>query len=265
MSLAPARAARVSFLVPAAGCGARAGLGGNKILAPLRGRTVLGWTLHALLSPAALPAGCSCEEVLVAARAEEFGAVEEVFATLCDTEIPLRVVEGGATRQQSVAALARAARGDLLAVHDAARPLISPHVLRQVLAQAQQAGAAIAATRATDTVKLAVDVVDGAERPPFCVETLDRASIWLAQTPQVFRREILLEALAEAERDGFDGTDCASLVERLLGEDTLVRFPVRLVEGEARNFKITFAADLERAERELQVLAPPPAATENQQ
>jgi 2-C-methyl-D-erythritol 4-phosphate cytidylyltransferase len=112
-------------------------------------------------------------------------------------------------------------------------------------------GAAIAALPASDTVKLARlqegKIEKGGGAQAVVEQTLDRGTIWLAQTPQVFRREILCEALARAEADGFIGTDCASLVERLSGPDRQPLQRVTIVEGEARNFKITFAADLERA------------------
>ena len=245
----------VSFLVPAAGCGARAGLGGNKILARLRGRPVLFWTLRALSHLESTPPTSTCSEIIVAARREEWPLIEPIFALFdASTRAKMRLVEGGETRQDSVRALALAAQGEIVAVHDAARPLLKPDLCARVIQAALEGGASMAAMPASDTVKIAVADGSGANVQSTVQSTLDRRLVWLAQTPQVFGRPILLEALAAAARDNFQGTDCASLVERLLGEDGLARFPVRLVEGSARNFKITFAHDLERAEHDLQVL-----------
>ena len=242
----------VSFLVPAAGCGARAGLGGNKILATLRNRPVLFWTLQALARLDSTPPTSTCSEIIVAARREEWALIEPIFALFdASARAKMRLVEGGETRQDSVRALARAAQGEIVAVHDAARPLLEPELCARVIQAALETGAAMAALPASDTVKIASAEASGTA---FVQSTLDRRLVWLAQTPQVFGRPILLGALAEAARDKFQGTDCASLVERLLDENGVARFPVRLIEGSARNFKITFAQDLERAEHELQVL-----------
>jgi 2-C-methyl-D-erythritol 4-phosphate cytidylyltransferase len=102
-----------------------------------------------------------------------------------------------------------------------------------VLAAARVTGAALPVLPASDTLKL----LDGAR----VERTLERARIGLAQTPQAFRVEVLREALEKAERDGFEGTDCASLVERLGVE-------VRTSPGRAANFKVTHPDDLVRAE-----------------
>ncbi len=106
----------------------------------------------------------------------------------------------------------------------------------------------------SDTVKRAASRAGdrGAGGNPIVAQTLPRGDIWLAQTPQVFRRDILFQGLDEAQRDGFSGTDCASLVERLRDHAQNLRYHVTLVPGEECNFKVTFAADLERAAGLLQ-------------
>jgi 2-C-methyl-D-erythritol 4-phosphate cytidylyltransferase len=249
----------VSTVIPAAGCGSRAGLGGNKILAPLCGRPVLEWTLRALLQPDALPPRASHRDLVLAARRDEWALIEPIARRVLaqidpGTRPELLLVEGGATRQDSVAAAARVAQGRWVCVHDAARPLVSPELSRRVLeavASSSEPGScfagAIAALPASDTVKMAVSSTGG-EGHAHIEGTLDRACVWLAQTPQVFERRVLLEALAEAQRDGFIGTDCASLVERLRDEAGRPRYNVALVPGEPSNFKITFGPDIERAE-----------------
>jgi 2-C-methyl-D-erythritol 4-phosphate cytidylyltransferase len=234
--------AKIAAIVPAAGCGARAALPGNKVLAPLRGRPLLDWTLRALLEAAPLLEAQSTPlaQILIAARREEFALIEPVIAHHSSL---ITVVEGGATRQESVFNAARQAdaSAEYFLVHDAARPLVSLELIARVCRAARHHGAALAACGASDTIKTTVEE-NGAR---FVASTLDRSAIYLAQTPQVFRRDIFLNALERAERENFDGTDCASLVERNGGR-------VAVVEGEATNFKVTFAADLERAEKLLQ-------------
>jgi 2-C-methyl-D-erythritol 4-phosphate cytidylyltransferase len=244
----------MSLIVPAAGCGARAAQNGNKILAPLAGQPLLFHTLYHLLQPTPQEQEYGrirpyLQQLIIAARREEWPSIQSVWNAVRDAlacEIPqFQLVEGGATRQDSVLAAVRAARGSWVAVHDAARPFASRALLENVWRGAQETGAAIAALPASDTVKQAQtsNIVDAGA---FVEDTLEREAIWLAQTPQVFRREILRAALEAAVHDNWAGTDCASAVERLNGEQGNIR--VALVEGDALNFKVTFAPDLARAE-----------------
>ena len=226
--------ATISILVPAAGCGSRAATSGNKILAPLCDQPLLRHTLRALTQTAAFPPETQLVETILAARRDEFDLIQPILKQLTtqNSKLKTQIVEGGITRQASVFNAAQAASGDLLMVHDAARPLVSCALIKRVIEAALQNGAALAALPCPDTVKQADN--------GFVAATLDRSVLWLAQTPQIFRRELFLEALEKAARDGFEGTDCASLVE-YLGQR------VQLVPGEARNFKVTYPDDLERA------------------
>ena len=190
---------------------------------------MLFWTLNALCNA---HFDSELRELIVVARCEEFPSIREVWEQL-GISVPFSVVEGGATRQDSVEQGVRAARGDYVLVHDAARPCISSEIVARTVVAAHETGAAIAALPVSDTVKQA----DAAGN---VAQTLDRKLIWLAQTPQVFRRDWFLAALEQARAAGFAGTDCASILEHA-GHD------VALVEGEVNNLKITFAADLERA------------------
>jgi 2-C-methyl-D-erythritol 4-phosphate cytidylyltransferase/2-C-methyl-D-erythritol 2,4-cyclodiphosphate synthase len=147
---------------------------------------------------------------------------------------PLRCVEGGARRQDSVAAgVAAEPDAAWYLVHDAARPLASRELALAVLDAAREHGASLPGVPVVDTIKQ----VDAAGR---VLATPPREGLRAAQTPQAFRGELLRRALAAGAAPGApDATDCASLVERL-GE------PVWLVEGEAANVKVTTAADLAR-------------------
>jgi len=150
------------------------------------------------------------------------------------------VVEGGARRQDSVAnAFAHVpAHADIVMIHDAARPLVTADLIERTIAAAMADGAAVAAVAAIDTVKRS----DGAGR---VAETLPREQVYLAQTPQAFRVSVLRDALAA----GGDATDEAALAER-------AGHPVRLVDGEPGNVKITTPEDLRAAERVVSASVP---------
>jgi 2-C-methyl-D-erythritol 4-phosphate cytidylyltransferase len=236
--------ATIAAIVPAAGCGARTGLNGNKVLAPLLGKPLLAWTLHALLdSQKALgQSGYELQQLLIAARREEFDLIHDVIDMVpAQNGISIKCVEGGRTRQESVMNAARAAsQAEYFLVHDAARPLITPKTIERVCRAAAQSGAAIAALPASDTLKVA-RVLNGQR---LIESTLARAQIYCAQTPQVFRSNLFLKALERAEREQFEGTDCASLMEN-------AGYAVTIVDGEQENFKVTYAADLQRTENVL--------------
>ena len=123
---------------------------------------------------------------------------------------------------------------DIVLVHDAARPMVTVETIEQVISAARLHGAAIAAVKEKNTIKLVA--ADGIVQ-----STPDRANMWSIQTPQGFQRELLIEAYMKASQDGFLGTDDASLVERL-GR------PVYVVESDYRNIKITTPEDLLIAE-----------------
>jgi 2-C-methyl-D-erythritol 4-phosphate cytidylyltransferase/2-C-methyl-D-erythritol 2,4-cyclodiphosphate synthase len=146
---------------------------------------------------------------------------------------PLRLVAGGPRRQDSVlnAFQAVAEDADVVLIHDAARPFASEKLISRTIAAAAESGAALAALPARDTVKRSTG-----QPTPFVQETIPRESIYLAQTPQAFTRRVLREALALGE-SGPEATDEAALAER-------AGHPVRLVEGESTNIKITTPEDL---------------------
>ena len=152
------------------------------------------------------------------------------------------VLIGGAERSDTVAAALRRVKPecDFVAVHDAARPCLVDKWIDTVFAAAEKSGAAILATPVTATLKRA----DG-KAPPSIAETVDRAKLWEAQTPQVFRRELLNKAYAT--RQGESVTDDSLLFEKM-------GTPVTLVESSPLNIKITTKDDLRLAEQILKVL-----------
>lgn len=211
-------------ILAAAGRGRRLGTV-PKALLPFAGRTLLEHTLAAVLEPDEIHAG------VVVVPGEHLAAARELAVRHPKVTA---VLPGGEERQDSVAA-GLAAVGDAVwvVVHDAARPLVSAGLVRRVLEAARETGAATAALPARDTVKLV-----GAG---MVTETLDRERIWLAQTPQAFRRALLRDAHERARREGLRATDDATLVEA-------VGAPVRVVPGDPLNFKVTTAEDLALAE-----------------
>jgi 2-C-methyl-D-erythritol 4-phosphate cytidylyltransferase len=219
-------------LVLAAGRGTRLGADRPKAFVRLAGVPLV---VHSVRS---LSAAQGIDWIQVVVPAGDAGLWREAQSALEGLEGLLPAVPGGAERQDSVQAGldALAADVDLVAVHDAARALVRPEDVARVVAVARTEGAALLAAPARDTIKR---VRDGRVQ-----ETPPRETCWVAQTPQVFRRELLAEALAKAEAEGFVGTDDAQLVERL-------GVPVHVVEGDPGNLKITGPEDLLAAEARL--------------
>jgi 2-C-methyl-D-erythritol 4-phosphate cytidylyltransferase len=201
-----------------------------KAFLPLGGKPMAAYCLQTLSHVAGLTS------IALVVAAEHVELATSVLAQYGPWPAAIRVATGGAERQDSVAAglLAVDPFADLLIVHDAARPFVSSTCVNACVAAAAAAGAAIVAVPAHDTVK----VVDAQAT---ITQTLDRRSIWLAQTPQVFHAAILRQAHEQARRDGYNATDDATLVERLGA-------PVQVVPGEPSNRKITTPDDLQWAE-----------------
>ncbi len=188
------------------------------------------------LSVAALAASDRIQDIVVALPEEHLDAGGKALRQAIGR--PITVVAGGARRQDSVTnAFAKTSQeADIILIHDAARPFVTRDVINRAIDGAQNHGAAIAAIGVRDTVKQAGDA--NADGSRLIRATIPRDSVFLAQTPQAFRRELLARALAEGGE--VDATDEAMLVERL-------GLPVHVVEGDARNVKITTPDDLAAA------------------
>jgi 2-C-methyl-D-erythritol 4-phosphate cytidylyltransferase / 2-C-methyl-D-erythritol 2,4-cyclodiphosphate synthase len=214
----------VSAIIAAGGRGARFGGAQPKQLALLAGRPILQHSVFAFLN------NTQVAEVIVVLP-DELAADPPAY--LRSAGKPLHIVAGGPRRQDSVArGFDRvSADAELVMIHDAARPLVSDAVIRRTIDAAASAGAAIAAIGAHDTVKRT-----NAEGS--IVATLPREEIFLAQTPQAFRVDVLRQALAIAQ----DATDEATLAER-------AGHRVKVVQGDPRNLKVTTPDDLAMAER----------------
>jgi 2-C-methyl-D-erythritol 4-phosphate cytidylyltransferase len=208
-------------VIAAAGSGERLGAGGPKAFVELAGRPLLDWSLEAFR------AATSIEKIVVACPPGQEDPV---------AERGVLAVAGGTYRSQSVANALDLCGGQIVVVHDAARPLVTPGLIDavvEVLAVENDAAGVIAATPVTDTIKQATEAGQ-VER------TLDRAGLWAVQTPQAFRADALREALADPDSLP-DATDDAVLVERRGGRILIHSAP-------AENIKVTSPFDLHIAD-----------------
>jgi 2-C-methyl-D-erythritol 4-phosphate cytidylyltransferase len=239
---------KVVVIIPAAGLGTRmaampVGPKGKK-KTPSKQFTELGGTpilIHTLRKFAAVDA---VSEIWIALRENEIAGfharLENEARDILNLKKRVELVVGGEHRQQSVASALNAvaaAADDIVLVHDAVRPFVTPEIIQEVIEAAEKYGAAIAGLPAVDTVKQVERTAEGA----LIKATIPRAGIVMAQTPQGFRYGVIKKAFDEAAADGFLGTDESSLVERS-GHD------VAVVMGSSRNIKITAPADMELAE-----------------
>lgn len=214
----------VLAIIPAAGTGVRMGGGIPKQFLSLEGVPIFVHTLRKFAASDAI------DDIFLALRPEDM----ERAQTDVEREHlakPVRLVGGGATRQETVArALAEAPPStEVVVVHDAVRPFVELALIQRVVEAARKDGAAILGIPSVDTVKQV-------ERQSI-LGTIPRERIVLAQTPQAFRYAIIQEAFARAAADEFAGTDESSLVERL-------GYPVTVLMGSDRNIKITKPSDL---------------------
>jgi len=228
---------QAAAVVLASGAGTRVGAGVNKVYLPLAGRRVVSWSLAAFARVAGIG------PLVLVARPQD----DDLVRWVLDREVDgaaVDVVHGGRTRQESeLKALRHLAeridRGivDTVLIHDGARPLVSPTLIEGVLREAREHGGAIPGLPAENVVAVTEDGASLAELPP--------APMILAQTPQAFRAEPLLEAYEAAAREGFEGTDTSSVMEKFSS------VPVRWIRGEQENLKVTYPRDLVVAEHVL--------------
>jgi len=224
----PPELPRTSALIVAAGNSVRMGGGPSerKPFLALGGLTVIE---HAC---AAFDRVEAVHEIVVVGHADDLERLRALAARSRTMRKVRAVVPGGELRTDSVRAGVRASALDsvLIAVHDAARPLVTREVVERALELAASAGAALVAVPVVDTVKTSAD----GKRAE---ATLDRSVLWAAQTPQVFRRALLVELLERAAREGFRPTDEAALHERFVG-------PIPISRGASENGKLTTPEDV---------------------
>ena len=215
---------KASAIIVAAGSGVRLGSTEPKAFVKIDGRTMLSYSLVTLRQINSIG-----ELVIAVPEGFENSARAEVAAA--GVTLPVKITAGGIERQDSVriALELTSAESELVIVHDAARPLATPAIFEACLTAASRAGAAIAAIPVSDTLKRVTDRTVTA--------TIARAGLWQAQTPQAFRRDLIIAAHQRAFRENILATDDADLVER-------TGAPVEVVEASTANLKITTQSDL---------------------
>lgn len=216
-------------IIVAAGKGSRMGLGYNKVLAQISGKMVIEWTVERLIKSKLIDSivlviSPEDEELLKGALKHYSGEFDIIF------------VHGGEDRQDSVCngLLALPESVDIVLVHDGARPLIDSFIIERSIRYAQEFGAACAGMPVKDTVKVIGDNNQ-------VISTPDRSSLWNAQTPQSFKKDIILKAYESAAKKGLRRTDDAGIAEA----DGI---KVTMFEGSYSNIKLTSAEDLLFAE-----------------
>lgn len=221
---------KLAVIIPAAGSGSRMGTRVPKPFIKLKGFTILEHTIKAF-------AGISnLNEIIIATSSEWEEEVKLILQNYKDKIQNLKVVRGGDERQNSIYNALQSVSDEvtIIAVHDAVRPFINQELIQKCCKEAAEYGGAIIAVPAKDTIKKV-------NTEKTILETPDRNYLWQAQTPQIFQKQLLLNAYKSAIESRFIGTDDASLVERINGE-------VKVVEGDRRNLKITYPIDLKVAE-----------------
>ena len=217
---------KVSAIIPAAGSGER--FGEEKQFKLLSGRPLFFHTLKLFLQSDYI------DEIIVAVPSANVDSTHRDVLSMSAGK-PVKVVAGGTRRQDSVKNGIDVSDSDstLVCVHDAARPFVTEDLIQRSIAACEFADGTVVGIPSKDTVKFSEN--------GFVKETLDREKIWLAQTPQCFHKNKLLQALYYAETENLTGTDESALMEAM-------GFSIKLVEGDSNNFKITTKDDWIRAE-----------------
>jgi 2-C-methyl-D-erythritol 4-phosphate cytidylyltransferase len=221
----------LTAIIVAAGHSTRAGF--DKLLAPMAGRPVVQYSIEAFQQTPCV------DEIVLVCRDAIKDRILELIAPATIKKVSA-IVRGGERRQDSVAAglAAISPATEFVAVHDAARPLITPEEIERVFHAAQKHGAAALAVSATDTLKLA-------DANQFVCGSIERENVFAMQTPQIFARDVLIRAYQRVEREGTRITDEVSAVQNTGAK-------VAIVSAKGDNMKITFASDLSKAELILQ-------------
>jgi 2-C-methyl-D-erythritol 4-phosphate cytidylyltransferase len=217
---------KVSAIIPAAGSGER--FGEEKQFKLFSGRPLLFHTLKLFLQSDYI------DEIIVAVPSASVGSTHRDVLSMSAGK-PVKVVAGGTRRQDSVknGIDVSDSHSTLVCIHDAARPFVTEDLIQRSISACEFADGAVVGIPSKDTVKFSENGL--------IKETLDREKIWLAQTPQCFHKNKLLQALYNAEKENLIGTDESALMEAM-------GFSIKLVDGESNNFKITTKDDWIRAE-----------------
>jgi len=217
---------KVAAIVPAAGSSSRMD-GISKILTPINGLPLVGYTLRALESCGAI------DEIIVTAREGDISPIANLCRNMGLKKV-VKIIKGGETRTHSVMIGLMETKAHFVAIHDGARPCVSPGMCEDLIVKARETRAAIPALPLTDSIKRVSERSGGFE----IAESVDRSALYAVQTPQCFDTGLIKGALAKVLQSGLHITDDAAAVEAL-------PYPVHILPGDKRNIKVTTAEDLE--------------------
>lgn len=209
----------ISLLITAAGNSTR--FGENKLLMDIGGKPLIVRTVEQFIS-------CSqVDEIVVATRQQDLLTYQKLFETY---RLNVKVVEGGKERIESLYSALKASQGEIVITHDGARPFTPLWLIENLIQAIQEHGCAMTAVPPTATIKYA-------EEDLMIRQSLDRRTTWIAQTPQGFKRHILLDALKRAmDQKYFVATDDSEIV-------AIYGYPVKIVPGDPINMKVTLKSD----------------------
>lgn len=216
----------IGAIIVGAGTGNRMGLGYNKVLADLCGGPVIEWTVRNFIQSGLI------DNLVLVINPNDQKEMKDIFSSFKDL-IDLKIVYGGETRQDSVYNGIKALSDDveIVLIHDAARPFITKDIIERSILHARKYGAGCAGIQAKDTIKIV-------DRNNTIVSTPERNSLWHAQTPQAFKKDIISDAYEKASKRGLTATDDAGIAEE-------AGYKVTMFEGSYKNIKLTSKEDLE--------------------
>lgn len=219
-----------AVIIPAAGSGSRLGSDIPKAFIQVSGKPIIQRSIECFLGVEGM------RQIIIPVPEKYIGVCEEICSVLESDEVNFNVVVGGDERQLSIWNGIKNLQEDieLVAIHDAARPFVKTDHIMQCFNGFEENDGVVLGIPSKDTIKRT-------GKNDCIVETPNRDFLWQAQTPQVFRKGVILRAYESAITDGFLGTDDASLVERIGGF-------VKMIEGDTENIKITHPIDLKIAE-----------------
>ena len=227
---------KTAVIVVAAGRGTRMNHAVPKQFLPLEGKPILA---HTLLNLAKIP---EVDSITLVVNEDRIQWCKETIVNKYNIKKVEGIIGGGSTRGKSVlnGLMSLDKQTEIVAIHDGVRPFVGESLFKNIIKQAEEFGAAICAIPLRDTLKK-IDKENEVK------STYDREGFWLVQTPQAFRYSLILKAYEKAEKDGFQATDDAAIVERL-------PHPVKIVEGSPLNIKITTPEDLVLAEAIYEII-----------
>ncbi|MBR9918541.1 2-C-methyl-D-erythritol 4-phosphate cytidylyltransferase [bacterium] len=219
-----------AVIIPAAGSGTRLGSDVPKAFIEVSGKTILQRSIECFLNIDGMM------QIIIPAPKNYISTCKRICSELESRSVSLEVVEGGSERQYSIWNGIKVLNTgvELVAVHDAARPFVKEELIVNCFKTADEFGGAVLGVPVKDTIKEVKGYLEIKSTP-------ERDSLWQAQTPQVFTKDLIVEAYRSALKEDFLGTDDASLVERIDGR-------VKMVMGDFENLKITYPVDLKMAE-----------------